>query len=220
MILSRSNRYRLLVFLCLISTISFAEGPVEVIHIYDGDTVQLRDKRRVRLLGINAPEIRHKGQNDDHQRAELMGEEAKQYLKKNLLHRKVILEPDHEKSDHYHRTLAYVFLPDGTLLNEKMVEEGLAYCLSKSPNHRYEKRLLHAQQNAMNVGKGMWKVLLNRPGQSCIGNMKSKRFHTPGCSSGKRTHPKSKIFFSHIRDAFYHGYAPCKKCMESPLAGQ
>jgi micrococcal nuclease len=214
--ISYKNKYGLILVLLLISTILNAEEWIEVSHVYDGDTIQLMDGRRVRLIGINAPEIRHKNRKGECQKAEPFGEDAKQYLTNKLIHQKVSLEMDHEAQDHYHRILAYVFLSDGTIMNHKMVEQGLAYCLSVSPNTRYEKQFVKTQQIAMDSGKGIWKRIAKNSCQTYIGNKKSKRFHTPGCTFNKHSSPKNRIVFNQIWDYFYHGYAPCKKCVVMP----
>ncbi len=206
----------MILVLLMISTILNAEEWIEVTHVYDGDTIQLMDGRRVRLIGINAPEIMHEDRKGECQKAEPFGENAKQYLTNKLIHQKVSLEMDHEAQDHYHRILAYVFLTDGTIINEKMVEQGLAYCLPTSPNTRYEKQLEKTQQIAMDSGKGIWKRITKNLNQIYIGNKKSKRFHTTDCTFNKHSSPKNRIVFKKIWDCFYSGYAPCKKCVVMP----
>jgi len=215
MIIFRNKYWLLLVFL-LFSTILNAEEWIEVTYVYDGDTIRLMDGRRVRLIGINAPEIRHDNRNGKYQKAEPFGEDAKQYLTNKMIHQKVSLEMDQEAKDHYHRILGYVFLPDGTMMNEKMVEQGLAYCMPVSPNIRYEKQFVKTQQIAMDAGKGIWKQIAKNSSQTYIGNKKTKRFHTPDCPFNKHSLPKNRVFFNQIWDCFYNGYAPCKKCVSMP----
>jgi endonuclease YncB( thermonuclease family) len=72
--------------------------------VFDGDTILLSNGRKVRFLGINTPEVA--GRNKS---AEAGGEQAKDWLKNKLEHRKVLLQGDVEKQDNYQRTLAYVF---------------------------------------------------------------------------------------------------------------
>jgi micrococcal nuclease len=207
------NKYCIVFLFFFISAISNAAELVEVIKVFDGDTIRIKDGRRIRLLGINAPEIKHEEGKTKYQKAEPYGDHSKKYLKTRLFRKKVLLELDHEHLDHYNRTLSYVFLSDGTFINEKMLEQGLAYCLPKSPNKRHEKRLLKAQQKAMDSKRGLWKLFVNIPCQSYIGNMNSKRFHEPNCPFGRDTHPKNRVAFSRIWDAFYKGFSPCKKCI-------
>ncbi len=207
----------MILVLLLFSTFLNAEEWIEVTYVYDGDTIRLMDGRRVRLIGINAPETRHEDRKKgNYQEEEPFAEDAKQYLNNKLIHQKVSLELDHKTKDHYRRILAYVFLPDGTMINEKMVEQGLAYCMSVNPNTRYEKQFVKTQQIAMDAGKGIWKRITKTSSQTYIGNKKSRRFHSPDCPFNKHSNPKKSVFFDRIWDCFYNGYAPCKKCVVMP----
>jgi len=183
-----------------------------VIRVDDGDTIKLAEGRRIRFIGINTSEIEHKRPDGKIIKAEPFGDEAKNYTKKLLDHKKAFFELDKEKYDQYGRVLAYVFLPNGTFVNKKLIEEGLAYCLPDRINNRYEKILLKTQQDAMNSGKGLWKTLKKIPKQNVIGNTLSKRFHTLTCPFGEKIAAKNKRLFTHKWDAFYNGFAPCKKC--------
>jgi micrococcal nuclease len=51
--------------------------------------------------------------------------------------------------------LAYVW-KDKLLLNEEVVKQGYALFVARSPNHKYDQRLEHAQQWARIMGKGIW----------------------------------------------------------------
>ena len=206
-------------FLCLLcdSVVSHAGDLIEVDYIYDGDTIRLKDGRHVRFIGINTPEIQHRESDGSLKPAEQFGEAARQYLAKRIVHSNVRIETDREQQDHYQRSLAYVFLPDGSFINEEMVSQGLAYCLYKHPNDRYADRLLLAQQAAMQTKKGIWgSRAIHGADSSCIGNVRSRRFHSPDCAQGKKIHSKNRISFARMYDAFYAGYAPCKRCIVMP----
>ena len=88
----------------------------------DGDTIVLTNGWRVRYIGINAPEIDH-----ENQKAQPYGYEARSFNRKLVSYRKFGLEFDQERYDRYGRLLAYVFLSDGSFLNERMLENGLAF---------------------------------------------------------------------------------------------
>ena len=55
------------------------------------------------------------------------------------------------------RTLAYVYLENGTLLNEIIVQEGYAQVSTYPPNVKYEKLFLKRQNEARENNKGFWK---------------------------------------------------------------
>ena len=123
----------------------------QVTRVYDGDTIILEDKKHVRLLGINTPEI------ESRQRAEEPGGvAAKKWLQAQLQENKVYLEYDQVRRDKYKRLLAHVFLPDGKHLNLALLENGLAVVSIIPPNGRYTDKLLQAQQHAEKLKLGIW----------------------------------------------------------------
>jgi micrococcal nuclease len=194
----------LLLTLCA-GTVS-AEEWVKVKRVIDGDTVQLSDGRSVRYIGVNAPEINH-----ERNTAEPFGFEARKRNIELVGTQRIRLEFDMEHFDDYGRTLAYVFLPDGSMVNEKLLRSGMAYCLYKMPNIKYEARLLKAQREAMQDRRGVWGEWREKEGRY-VGNRNSRRFHLSYCPEVKRISPKNRIAFSKRWDAFWAGYAPAKEC--------
>jgi len=193
------------VFLFLATPELFAEELFMVKWINDGDTIILNDNRCIRYIGVNTPEIECRDK-----KPELYGYKAKLFNKSMLYKKKVRLEFDKERLDQYERSLAYVFLPDGSFINEIILEQGYGFFLPRNPNLRYDSVLLKAQRKAMSEKKGIWHSW-ERKGEGYIGNKKSKRFHLKTCRFGKTI--RDKIYFSNRWDAFWKGYAPCKRCM-------
>jgi micrococcal nuclease len=195
--------------LLLLSALCYAgsSGLHEVRWVDDGDTVVLADGRRVRYIGINAPEVE-----SDYSKAEPFGNEAKE-LNKNLVYlKKVRLEFDNEKIDQYGRLLAYVFLENGKLVNNAIVEAGYAYCLPRMPNTKYEEIFLKSQQKAIESNKGIW-LNINDDSGRYTGNKKSKRFHVETCFYARKIDKKSIKIYTGKREAYMDGYAPCRKCL-------
>lgn len=196
----------LLVGLFLWTAVPCGAERVTVKRVNDGDTVQLADGRLVRYIGIDAPEI-------DHARhtAQPMGFEARTRNAELVGGRTLRLELDIERLDDYGRTLAYVFLPDGAMVNERLLQAGLAFCLATMPNVQYEGRLLAAQRTAMRAKAGLWRNW-SEPGGRYIGNRNSRRFHLAGCPETKRIAPRNRVTFATRWDAFWSGYAPSRDC--------
>ena len=119
--------------------------------VYDGDTVELEDGRKIRFLGINTPEVQHKDK-----MAEAGGEEAKAWLIDKLQHAKVRLEFDVEKTDKYGRTLAYLFTENKEHINLSLVKAGLATISIYPPNLRYVDELVAAEKKAEQEKLGIW----------------------------------------------------------------
>lgn len=97
-----------------------------VVWVLDGDTLTVRIdgvKERVRLLGIDAPEL-----HDDREAWRAMAEEARAFAESELYGKTVTLESDPLAADRddYGRLLRYAVLSDGTVFNDTMVRGGYA----------------------------------------------------------------------------------------------
>jgi len=183
-----------------------ADDEDKVVFVYDGDTVLLQDGRCIRYLGINTPEIDHKGNG-----TEPMAREAFNFNKKRVDGVSVRLEYDQEATDPHGRDLAYVFLPDGAMMNALLVRSGLGYVMSVRPNLRYRDLLVNSQRAAMEQGTGIWRHM-SRAGGLRVGNTRSYRFHRTDCPFAKRIAKSNRIRFKSRFDAFWEGYAPCRRC--------
>ena len=123
----------------------------KVKKVYDGDTVLLEDGRKIRLLGINAPEVQHKDK-----MADTGGEDAKVWLINKLQNARVRLESDSEKTDKYGRTLAHLFTEKKEHINLSLVKTGLATISIYPPNLLYVEELVTAEIQAEQNRLGIW----------------------------------------------------------------
>jgi micrococcal nuclease len=128
-----------------------------VSKIVDGDTFWIDDGSakgiKIRLIGIDAPESRNSGKKE----ATSFGKEASGYLTNLIGGKRVRLEYDVGHFDKYGRTLAYVYLEDGTFVNAKLVREGYATVMTVPPNVKYADTFLKLERKARNQNRGMWK---------------------------------------------------------------
>ncbi len=134
---------------------------VPVVEVHDGDTISViinQKKEKVRLIGIDAPEIGQKP----------WGEKAKKYLETLLSSsgRKVTLEFDIDKRDKYGRILAYLWTTNGDMVNLLILKSGYAMLFTFPPNVKYVDELRASQREARGRGLGIWgeKGLKERPG--------------------------------------------------------
>ena len=118
--------------------------------VVDGDTLDVSTFGRVRLLGIDAPEI---GRGFD--TSAPFSREARDKLVSLVLHRWVRLEQEGPTMDAYDRHLAYVMTEDGIFINAALVREGLARVTARLPLSRLAE-LERAQQEAQAFRRGMW----------------------------------------------------------------
>ncbi len=181
----------------------------QVKWIVDGDTLFLENGKTVRYIGINAPEIGHSGKSGEH-----FGKEAKDFHENLIGKQKILLEFGPEKTDQYGRLLAYVYTQDGEFANRLLLEHGTAYCLYKYPNIKHFDLFLPAQRDAMRQKLGMWPKL-DLVAKPLLGNKRSYRFHKPDCTFGRTTRRANRIDFNGLWSAFWHGFAPCKRCFHS-----
>ena len=137
-------------------------------RVSDGDTVivqQAGRRERVRLIGVDAPELHESAKLDrdaersrrDRRDIQAEGARAQEFTSERLLGRTVALEQDVDARDRYERLLAYVWLEDGTLFNVELVRAGWARTLTIPPNVRHADTLVKAQRAARAERKGLWR---------------------------------------------------------------
>lgn len=120
-------------------------------YVVDGDTVHLADGTKVRLVGLNTPEVAH------HDRpAEPGGREARAFLRERLDGKEVRLEHGAERRDKYDRTLAHLFTRDGTNINRLLLEQGHAHAVVRPPNVARAGEYFEAEAEARRAGRGIW----------------------------------------------------------------
>lgn len=124
-------------------------------RVIDGDTVELEDGTRVRMIGIDTPETVHPDIDP-----EPYGEEAASFTRTLLEGRYIELAFDAIKEDRYGRKLAYIYLFDGEqviFVNGELVHRGLATAEDRYPYSKVVKNLYrHLQAEAQANRHGMW----------------------------------------------------------------
>ena len=134
-------------------------------RVIDGDTFELEDKERVRLLGIDTPEKYESNKLDkdaqrtgeDKKTIQKLGRLASDFTKSLIEGKKVLLVPEakYDDKDVYGRLLRYVYLEDGTFVNKKIVEEGYATAYRKYPVSKLDE-LIQAEKEARVNKRGLW----------------------------------------------------------------
>jgi endonuclease YncB( thermonuclease family) len=129
-----------------------------VASVYDGDTLRLEDGRRIRLIGVNTPELGG-GAGDEPQAVE-----AKQLLQR-LVERsdgdiRVCL--DAERRDRYGRELAHLYDRQGSSINRELLLQGLGYRIAFPPNLRNQGCYSEAERAAREGDKGVWRQPLKQ----------------------------------------------------------
>jgi micrococcal nuclease len=117
----------------------------------DGDTLWLSDIGKVRLIGIDTPEVFGK--------TECFGKAASAFTKRVLppgtdVRYRLGVDP----RDRYGRALAYIYLQDGRLFNELLAERGYATPMTIPPNVDYADRFVAATRRAREANRGLWRA--------------------------------------------------------------
>ncbi len=120
-------------------------------RVSDGDTVVLIDGRRVRYIGIDTPELHHPTKP-----VQYYAREAAEFNRQLVEGKQVRIEYDLERKDKYGRTLAYLYLPDGTFVNAELVRQGYAHTLTIPPNVRHADEFTQLQREARTARRGLW----------------------------------------------------------------
>jgi len=146
-------------FLFLISSLAVSQQTGSqhrtIKRVVDGDTLVLENGERVRLIGVDTPETKH-----PNKPVQRFGKEATAFTQKMVQGKSVRIEfeqgyaPTRHK-DRYGRTLAYVFLEDGTFLNAEIVKQGYGHAYTRFP-FRYLKEFRQLEREAREQGRGLW----------------------------------------------------------------
>jgi len=142
-----------------------AEQYGRVKWISDGDTISVEGIGIVRLLGIDCPE-KEESDRDwnflrlgscDWQALRHVAQSARHRTSELCLHQVVHLQTGTEKFDRYGRLLAYVWLPDGRMLNRLLLEEGQAIVYRRFDFEEKES-FLTIEQKARSKQRGLWQT--------------------------------------------------------------
>jgi micrococcal nuclease len=135
---------------------AITQGDFDVVErVVDGDTLLLQSGERVRLIGVDTPETKH-----PKKPVEYFGKEASAFTRRMVEGKRVRLEFDQANAvqgdkDRYGRTLAYVFLEDGTLLNAEIIKQGYGHAYTQFPFSRMEE-FRRLEREAREQGRGLW----------------------------------------------------------------
>lgn len=175
-----------------------------VIRVYDGDTLTLQNDQRVRLTGIDTPEMKT---------SQPFSKEAKQFLSDSCLQKDIFLsyEDGGDKNDHYGRLVAWIWIEieNGFLnVNEALVALGLAnfYNPGKNAFHN-QPQMLTMQKYARDNKKGKWRDFVD---SQVIKTRNGRCYHAnKECSHLSKSRNLIPILESKALDS---GLSACRTC--------
>lgn len=139
----------ILLFSVILYTTAFTGNPIQqetalVTRVIDGDTVELSNGERVRLLGINTPE-----------RGQFLFKESSEWLRGLIEGETMVMESGPENRDRYNRLLRYLYLGD-TLVSLELVRLGYAKTYLLGPEDPHYQDLMEAESQARENNLGVW----------------------------------------------------------------
>ena len=146
----------IILLILLIGNVEAKRIEVKYDSCVDGDTAWLKVDNKIkkfRFIGINAPEIEHEDREEEY-----MGNEAKEEVCNYLTEAsKIEIEYDDnsKKTDKYDRHLAWIWIDD-KLLQELLVQEGLAKVDYIYDEYKYVDLLCKREIKAKDEKKGIW----------------------------------------------------------------
>jgi micrococcal nuclease len=104
-------------------------------------------------LGVNTPETKHPTK-----KVEAFGKEASAFTRKMAEGKlvRIELDPMASKRDRYSRTLAYVFLQDGTHLNAEIIRQGYGFAIYSRPPLKHQEEFRQLEREAREKRRGLW----------------------------------------------------------------
>ena len=134
---------------------TYQPGQYAITHFVDGDTIIVNmngHDETIRFIGADTPET-HKPNTP----VQCYGPEASAYTKQRIGNKRVQLvsDPLSTDRDRYKRLLRYVYLPDGTNLNQELIAKGYAFYYPYFP---FTKSLdfEQSEKSAIRSGLGLW----------------------------------------------------------------
>lgn len=145
--------------------------PVRNARAVDGDTLDIQfvdsaKREHVRLIGVNTPESV-----DPRKPVQCFGKEASAHTTQLVAAitadapAYVVVDQSQGERDKYGRLLAYVYLPDGSLLNERIIADGYGFEYTYRTPYALQARFKTAEMAARAAGVGLWSA------QACNGEL-------------------------------------------------
>ncbi|MGV2886232.1 stalk domain-containing protein [Paenibacillus taichungensis] len=168
---------------------------IKVTHVRDGDTFEgiyldgpnAGESVVVRMIGMDTPETVK-----ENTPVQYYGPESSEHSKK-ILSDKIVSVVKDKSDDPYGRTLAYVFLDDGSFYNADLVAEGYARALSIEPNTQWKDLFTYLEADAKAAQRGLWDANATNSGfDTTLTSFLNKKASEYGYSNGQ-FHPDQLI---------------------------
>jgi len=123
---------------------------VLVKRVIDGNTLALSTGEKVRPIGVDTPETK-----DPRKPVQYFGKEATAFTQRLTEGKSLRLEYDQQHQDKYGRTLAYVYLENGTFVNAEIIRQGFGFAHTRFP-FKYLEEFRQFEREARQAKRGLW----------------------------------------------------------------
>jgi micrococcal nuclease len=132
------------------TTLVYGE-PIRITRVIDGDTVELQGGARLRYIGIDTPE-----EFKPNTPVQCYAKEAADENRRLVEGKEVTIYKDVSAVDIYGRYLGFVYLPDGTFVNDLLVKEGYAFAYPYKPDTSKSALFAASEKAAKAAALGLW----------------------------------------------------------------
>lgn len=129
-----------------------AKSTEKVSRVIDGDTFEIQGGIKVRLIGVDTPEMKNKNKTLD-----CFAAEATKKTQSLLTGKEVVLEKDVSETDKYGRLLRYVYV-GGEMVNDTLVKKGYAKIATFPPDVKNAQIFLASEKMARENKAGLWQA--------------------------------------------------------------
>ncbi|HEX5429820.1 MAG TPA: thermonuclease family protein [Patescibacteria group bacterium] len=128
--------------------------PIKIARVVDGDTIELINGERLRYIGIDTPE------EVDPQKpgVQCYAREAAERNRELVEGHTITFQKDVSTYDKYGRWLGFVYLEDGTMVNEELVKGGFAFSYPYKPDIGKQDLFNADEAEAKAAKQGLWGV--------------------------------------------------------------
>jgi len=178
---SKPRNFFLFLIFCLFlfgffSWQNFFSPSLVVTEVTDGDTIKLNDGRRVRYIGIDAPE-----------KEACFAKEATEINQELVLGKEVRLERDVNEMDQFGRYLAYVYVQENdkeVFVNQALLIEGAGEFFLDTVNLKHQEALIQAAEQAYEEKQGLWQTCALDKKKGCqikgnVDRLDKRWYHLP-----------------------------------------
>lgn len=183
-----------------------------VSEVLTGDRVRLEGGKTLKYVGIQSPPLQSLTP-----LVRDYGKNALEFNQKLVGGKKIWVEWDSQIRDDRNNLLAYVFLEDGTFVNQEIAKSGNGKAVQIPPNTRYSAALRRAELEARRNRRGLWREEPENPylKNEYIGEKNTKVYYFPTSPELDRIPQANLVTFRSRVEAKAAGYKPCSTCKEN-----